>query len=150
MNYPENELTLNSLCCSSCRVITNPFCSTQWLTHSTVPEGAKSFFIRYCLLNDIASSFPCRTIRGRRSRIISTVVRSRFLWSSTMLFRTSCEGPAFKNHTRSAWLYRAAQTATNALRNSDGIIKAERDDEGRLALPLFVPFLVNLVMRHMI
>lgn len=78
MNYPENELTLNSLCCSSCRVITNPFCSTQWLTHSTVPEGAKSFFIHYCLLNDIASSFPCRTIRGRRSRIISTVVGSRF------------------------------------------------------------------------
>lgn len=83
-----------SPCCSSCcRVIANPFCSTQWLTHSTVPEGAKRFFIHHCLLNDIASSFPRRTIRQPTPLNHFHRVTGRFLRRN---FHTSCEpSPAF-------------------------------------------------------
>lgn len=142
-------------CCrsssSSChRVITNPFCSTQWLTHSTVPKGAKRFFIRHCLLNDIASSFPRRTIR-RPTPLNHFRRESQAVFSEAApaLLRTSCEASPALNQPQVRVDYNTQRRPlANVPKNSDGVIEVERERDtmrpGRLFTASSASF-VNLV-----
>lgn len=145
-------------CCycssSSChRVITNPFCSTQWLTHSTVPERAKGFFIRHCLLNDIASSFPRRTIR-RPTPLNHFRRESQAVFSEAApaLLRTSCEASAALNQPQvRVIITHSAGPSQMSLRIQTALLKwreKERHDEARSTFTASSASFVNLVTHH--
>lgn len=137
---PRNQLFLDFLLCCSwleASIITNPFCSTKWLTHSTIPEGARSFsYTTVCLMTsphhfpvelfcgDAVGSFPLNRTPFplKQNNTISPK-----LWELIAL-----------NHMRSVWLYHAAEANISVLKIQSGnaIIKRERgrDDEDRLPL----------------
>lgn len=128
---PRNHLTMNFLPWCSCRIITNPFCSTQWITHSTIPKGAKSFSnATVCLMtlphhvpaelfwSDTPGSFPQN--------------HNPFLLKQNNTISCKLWGLVALNHMRSVWL--CCRDQYKCTQNSDAIIKGERDDEDRLPL----------------
>lgn len=126
-NYRREEELLPGCNCDSClSVIANPFCSTHWLTHSTVSEGAKQFSIHRCLRNGNASSFPCRTIGQPTPLYHFHRVTGRF---SPPLFRTSCKALSVWDppQVRMIILHSGQQTLANVPENSDGVTEVERE-----------------------
>lgn len=131
IQQPRNQLILDFLLCCSwleASIITNPFCSTKWLTHSTIPEGARSFsYTTVCLMTsphhfpaelfwgDAVGSFPLNhtPFPLKQNNIIS-----HKLWELIAL-----------NHMRSVWLYHAAEANISVLKFQSGnaIIKRERE-----------------------
>lgn len=135
---PTNELTQNFLLCCSCleaSIITNPFCSTQWLTHSTIPEGAKSFsYTTVCLMTS-PHHFPAELFWGDA---VGSFPQNHtpFPLKQNNTISHKLWGLIALNHMRSVWLYHAVEANISVLKIQSGnaIIKRERDDEDRWPL----------------
>lgn len=137
---PRNQPTLSSLPCCSClqaSIIANPFCSTQWLTHSTIPEGAKSFsYTTVCLMTS-PHHFPAELFWGVA---VGSFPQNHtpFPLKQNNTISHKLWGLIALNHMRSVWLYHAAQANISVLeiQSANAIIKREReresDDEDRL------------------
>ena len=130
---PRNQPTLSSLPCCSClqaSIIANPFCSTQWLTHSTIPEGAKSFsYTTVCLMTS-PHHFPAELLWGVA---VGSFPQNHtpFPLKQNNTISHKLWGLIALNHMRSVWLYHPAQANTSVLetQSANAIIKRERDRE---------------------
>lgn len=93
--------------CLEASIITNLFCSTQWLTHSTIPEGAESFSYATVCLMTLPHLFPRRLILGRHHRLIPLKQNNTISHKLCGLIRI--------NHMRSVWLYHTVEANLSML-----------------------------------
>jgi len=113
-----NQDWINSSAAAWSSIITNPFCSTQWLTHSKIPEGAEKLFI-HSLLNDIASSSPRRLILGPLC-VSHPQNYSLFLLKQNNTISHKLWGLIALNQRRLGWLYRVAEPNISVLKIQSG------------------------------